>query len=66
MKSCKRAGVPVVLVYSAVPSAADGGQLVYIDPEQAEVASIVDARVSAHEFHRSNLKAVLAAAVIRQ
>ena len=66
MKSCKLAGVLVVLVYSAVTFAADGEQIVYIDIEQAEVASFVDEMVSEHEFDRSNLEAVLGAAVVRQ
>ncbi len=66
MKSCKLAGILVLLFSSAVSFAAEGGRIVYINLKQAEVASFIDEMVSEHEFDRGDLRTVLGAAVVRQ
>ena len=67
MKFCKLAGtVCFLLMMSTFVFAAEDEDAIYINVEQAEVASFIDDMVTQHEFSRDELEKTLAAAEIRQ
>ncbi len=67
MKFCKLAGtVCFLLMMSTFVFAAEDEEAIYINVEQAEVASFIDDMVTQHEFSRDELEKTLAAAEIRQ
>ena len=67
MKFSKLAGtVCFLLMMSTFVFAAEDEEAIYINVEQAEVASFIDDMVTQHEFSRDELEKTLAAAEIRQ
>lgn len=67
MKFSKLAGtVCFLLMMSTFVFAAEDEEAIYINVEQAEVASFIDDMVTQHEFSRDELEKTLAAAQIRQ
>ena len=66
MKICKLAATLFFLLLSTHVFAAEDDDAIYIDIEQAEVASFIEDMVTQHEFSRDELNKILAAAEIRQ